>query len=68
MHGAWRLGFDRSLCEQPFAGTTGLIALMGVAVGAAMAPDRWQDATLEPPGNRGMRDAGPLRVGLRIAF
>ena len=50
------------------AGTTGLITLMGVGVGAAMAPDRWQDATLHPPANRGMRDASPLRVGLRIAF
>ena len=50
------------------AGTTGLITLMGVGLGAVMAPDRWQDATLHPPGNRGTREGGPLRVGLRIAF
>ena len=50
------------------AGTTGLITLMGVGVGAAMAPDRWQDATLHPPANRGMGGAGPLRIGLRIVF
>ena len=50
------------------AGTTGLITLMGVGVGAAMPPDRWQDATLHPPANRGMGDAGPMRIGLRIAF
>lgn len=48
--------------------TTGLITLMGVGVGAAMAPHRWQDATLHPPANRGMGESGAMRVGIRIAF
>ena len=50
------------------AGTTGLITLMGVGYGAVMAPDRWQDAALHPPANRGMGEAGPMRVGIRITF
>lgn len=50
------------------AGTTGLFTLMGVGYGAVMAPHRWQDATLHPPANRGMDEAGPLRIGLRITF
>lgn len=51
------------------AGSAGTGLLIGGILGVAWAPDRWQDASLHPPANRGMGEAAATsRIGLRIAF